>query len=163
MAPVVPGGKTEGDMETRARKKIAAAALALALTALGAVAIVACGGNGEADGSGSGATLRVSPEPGGTTTVEVRVGDTVVVSLDANATTGYEWSFTGGDTFTIASSEYVPDPNPSGLAGKGGSQVVTLEVTKAGTSDLTGVYAQSWNSPSPDAGPDFSMTVTSTD
>ena len=41
--------------------------------------------------------------------------------------------------------------------------LVTLTVTEAGTSDLTGIYAQSWNSPSPDARPDFSMTVTSTE
>lgn len=147
-------------MDTRARKKIAAGALALALTALGAVVLVACGGS---SGGGTPETIAITPEAQTGTTVDAKVGDTVVVTLAANATTGFEWSFTGGDTFTIASSEYVPDPNPSGLAGKGGSQVVTLEVTKAGTSDLTGVYAQSWNSPSPDAGPDFSMTVTSTD
>jgi predicted secreted protein len=147
-------------MDTRARKKIAAGALALALTALGALVLVACGGSG---GGGTPQTIAITPEAQTGATVDAKVGDTVVVTLDANATTGYEWSFIGGDTFTIVSSEYVPDPNPSGLAGKGGSQVVTLEVTKAGTSDLTGVYAQSWNSPSPDAGPDFSMTVTSTD
>lgn len=41
----------------------------------------------------------------------------------------------------------------------GGTQIVPLDVTKAGTSDLTGMYRQQWNSPSPDAQPDFSMTV----
>ena len=73
----------------------------------------------------------------------------MVVSLDANATTGYEWQFTAGDTFTIEKSEYVPDPNPENVAGAGGTQVVTLKVTKAGTSDLTGTYVRPWETPSP--------------
>ena len=58
--------------------------------------------------------------------MHAKVGDTVIVTLDANPTTGYEWTFTGGDTFSIEKSEYVPDPNPDQLAGKGGTQVVTL-------------------------------------
>ena len=85
----------------------------------------------------------------------------MVLSFEANATTGYEWTFTGGDTFTIEKSEYVPDPNPDQLAGKGGTQVVTLKVTKAGESDLTGTYARSWETPSPGAGPDATVTIKS--
>ena len=70
------------------------------------------------------ATIEVTPPAeGATTTVDAAVGDTVVVSLAANATTGYEWTFTGGDTFTIEKSDYVPDPNPDELVGKGGTQV----------------------------------------
>ncbi len=149
-------------METRARKRIVAGAVVLALTALGATLLVACGGS-EPAASGTPATIAVTPVAETGTAVDAKVGDSVVVSLDANATTGFEWAFTAGDTFTIESSKYVPDPNPSGMSGAGGTQVVTLTVTKAGTSDLTGTYAQSWNSPSPDAGPDFSMTVTSTE
>ena len=68
-----------------------------------------------------------------------------------------------GDTFTIEKSEYVPDPNPDQLAGKGGAQVVTLKVTKAGESDLTGTYARSWSTPAPGAGPDVTVTVESTE
>ncbi len=146
-------------MEARTTRRLAAGAAVLALAALGAALLVACGGSGEAGGSGSGAALRVSPEPGGTTTVEVRVGDTVVVSLDANATTGYSWSLAAGDTFTIEKSEYVPDENPEQLAGKGGTQVVTIRVTKAGESQLTGTYARAWETPSPDAQPDLVVTV----
>ena len=93
--------------------------------------------------------------------MDAKVGDTVILSFAANATTGYEWTFTAGDTFTIEKSEYVPDPNPDQLAGKGGAQVVTLKVTKAGESDLTGTYARSWETPSPGAGPDVTVTVKS--
>ena len=107
--------------------------------------------------------MRLSPEPKGSTGVAVKVGDTVVLSFAANATTGYEWTFTAGDTFVIEKSEYVPDPNPDQLAGKGGAQVVTLKVTAAGESELTGTYARSWESPAPGAGPDVTVKVSSTE
>ena len=113
------------------------------------MALLAGCGSGEPAAQSSPATIKVAPTAPTGTTVDAKVGDTVVVSLDANATTGYEWQFTAGDTFTIVSSKYVPDPNPDNLAGKGGTQVVTLKVTKAGTSDLTGQYVRSWETPSP--------------
>ena len=123
--------------------------------AVAAALVAACG-----DG-GSGQTVRLSPEPGDTTSVEVKVGDTVVLELEANPTTGYEWTFTAGDTFVIEKSEYEPDPNPEELVGKGGTQTVTLKVTKTGTSDLTGTYARSWETPPADAQPDLTVTITS--
>jgi inhibitor of cysteine peptidase len=131
----------------------------VAAALLGAALLVACGGGQEV----SGQTIKVTASPGDTTSLEVKVGDTIVVKLEANATTGYEWQFTAGDTFTIESSNYVPSPAPSNMVGTGGSQIVTLKVTRTGSSDLTGTYRQQWNSPSPDAQPDFSMTIVSTD
>ena len=59
----------------------------------------------------------------------------------------------------IESSEYVPDPNPSGMVGAGGTQVVTLKVTETGSSDLLGFYVRPWETPSPDPQPDFQMAV----
>ena len=129
-----------------------------AVTLLAAAALVACG-----SGGGGSVSIEVTPAPQTETTVEAKVGDTVVVSLDANATTGYSWAFTAGDTFTIESSQYQEGTHPEGVVGTGGTQIVTLKVTRAGESDLTGMYRQQWNSPSPDSEPDFSMTVVSTD
>lgn len=145
-------------MERSRRRAFATGAAVLALAALGAAALAGCGSEGA-----SGQTVRLSPDPKGSTSVAVKVGDTVILSFAANATTGYEWAFTPGDTFTIEKSEYVPDPNPDQLAGKGGAQVVTLKVTKAGESDLTGAYARSWETPAPGAGPDVTVTVKSTE
>ena len=143
-------------MKRRGRSRLAAGAATLAMVALGTVLLVACGGGA------SGQIVRLSPDPRGSTSVAVKVGDTVVLSLAANATTGYAWTFAAGDTFTIEKSEYVPDPNPDQLTGKGGAQIVTLKVTGAGESDLTGTYARSWETPAPGAGPDVTMTVRST-
>jgi predicted secreted protein len=147
------------------RKVMSSLALAvLAAVAAGAL-LAACGGTSEPGASGTPKTVEATPavQPGTTvkTTVEANVGDTVVVSLAANATTGYSWELTAGDTFTIESSKYVPSPAPSNMAGVGGTQVVTLKVTKAGQSDLTGMYRQPWLTPSPDAQPDLVLTVVS--
>ena len=143
------------------RGLICVGALAAAVL-FAAATLSACGSSGGGSDGGSPATpktIEITPVAQTGTTVDANVGDTIAVSLDANATTGYSWEFTAGDTFDIASSKYVADPNPEGMSGTGGTQVVTLKVTKAGTSDLTGTYRQQWNSPSPDAQPDFSMTV----
>jgi inhibitor of cysteine peptidase len=139
---------------------LAAGAAVLAVVALGAALLAACGGSGEPDERGTPATIRVTPAVAATT-VPARVGDTVVVSLAANATTGYEWSFTAGDTFVIEKSEYVEDPNPEQLVGKGGTLFLTLRVTEAGSSDLIGTYARSWETPSPDAQPGLVLTIES--
>ena len=136
---------------------------ALAVAALlAAASLAACGSSSGGTDGGSPATpktIEITPVAQTGTTVDAAVGDTIVVTLEGNATTGYTWEFTAGDTFEIVSSKYVTDPSPSNMAGTGGTQLVTLKVTKAGTSDLTGMYQQQWNSPSPNAQPDFSMTV----
>jgi predicted secreted protein len=144
-------------MERGRRRGLLTSAAVPALAALIVAALAGCGS------APSGQTVRLSPEPKGSTSVTVKVGDAVVLSFAANATTGFEWTFTGGDTFAIEKSEYVPDPNPDQLVGKGGAQVVTLRVTKAGESDLTGTYARRWETPSPDAGPDVTVAIKSTD
>ena len=152
-------------METRTRKRIAAGAALLALATLGATLLVACGSGGGSDASASSApesTLVKFPAATGVV-VNAKVGETVTVWLKANATTGYEWTITPGDTMETVKSTYVPDPNPSDLAGSGGKQTVTVKVTKAGTSELTGTYARGWETPTPSAAPDFSMTIVSTD
>ena len=148
-------------METGTRRWLVARAAVLALAALGAALIAGCGGGEPAEAS-SPATIRATvPAKAADVTVHAKVGDTVIVTLDANPTTGYEWTFTGGDTFSIEKSEYVPDPNPDQLVGKGGAQVVTLLVTRAGESDLLGTYARSWETASPGSVPDATVTIDS--
>jgi inhibitor of cysteine peptidase len=145
-------------MKQWAHGSLAAGAATLALAALGAALLAGCGG-GEPAQQSSPATVKVTPTAASGTSVDARVGDTVVVSLEANPTTGYQWQFTAGDTFSIESSEYVPDPNPENLAGKGGTQIVTLTVTKTGTSDLIGRYVRPWETPSPSPAADVTVTI----
>ena len=144
-------------MTLRAKMGLAGSLAVLAATVAAAGLLAGCGGS---DGTPAAAkTIEVTPVAESGTTVEAAVGDMVVVKLDANATTGYEWQFTAGDTFVIEKSEYVPSPAPSNMVGVGGTQIVTLKVTKAGSSDLLGFYVRPWETPSPDPQPDLQLTV----
>ena len=147
-------------MRSETTRRAAGWAVALVVAAAAVSILAACGSGGSEPG-GTPSTIAITPVAQTGTTVDAKVGDLVVVSLDANATTGYSWEFTAGDTFTIESSKYVPSPAPSNMAGVGGTQTVTLRVTKAGQSDLAGTYRHQWETPSPDAGPDFTMTIVS--
>jgi predicted secreted protein len=146
-------------MTLRVRLRVAGSVAVLAATVAAAGLLAGCGGSSGTPAASK--TVEVTPVAQTGTTVDAAVGDIVVVKLDANATTGYEWQFTAGDTFVIEKSKYVPSPAPSNMVGVGGTQTVTLKVTKAGSSDLTGTYRQPWLTPSPDAQPDFQMTVVS--
>lgn len=123
---------------------------ALAVAAL----LAGCGGSSVVP-----KTIEITPVDLTGTTIEAMVGDTIIVSLKANPTTGYAWQFTAGDTFEIVSSNYVADPSPVGMSGAGGKQLVTLAVTKVGSSDLTGTYRQPWIPLLPGAKPDLSIRV----
>jgi predicted secreted protein len=127
-----------------------------ALAALFAAALLgACGGGTPVLPK----IIEVTPVEMSGTRVEATVGDTIIVSLKANPSTGYAWKFTAGNTFEIVSSTYVSDPTTGPVTGAGGKQVLTLKVTKAGSSELTGNYGAPWMVPAPGAIPDFSMTV----
>ncbi len=149
----------EAEMTLRVTVRVAGSVVLLTAAVAAAGLLAACGGSGGGASPAAAKTIEVTPVAATGTTVEAAVGDTVVVNLEANATTGYEWQFTAGDTFVIDKSEYVPSPAPSSMVGTGGVQVVKLKVTKAGSSDLLGYYARPWETPSPSPRPDFQMTV----
>jgi inhibitor of cysteine peptidase len=77
--------------------------------------------------------------------VDLRVGDSFVVELDGNPSTGYTWTAKDLDTSMF---QQVGDPefessNP-GLIGSGGSLTLTFKTLKAGTTALTLVYHRPW-------------------
>ncbi|MBQ9235600.1 MAG: protease inhibitor I42 family protein [Alphaproteobacteria bacterium] len=78
--------------------------------------------------------------------VEARVGQEVVLSLDANATTGYKWSFVTyvADEQAVEELEdtYVADEAPEGMVGVGGKAVYKLKLLKAGDVYVTANYSR---------------------
>ena len=121
---------------------------------LSSALLVSCGGS-----SAAPKTIEITPVALTGSTIDAAVGDTIIVNLKANATTGFAWTFTAGDTFEIVSSNYAADPSPAGTTGAGGKQIVTLKVTKIGSSDLRGTYRQPWSPLPPGVSPDFTITV----
>ena len=87
-----------------------------------------------------------------TNTIKATVGEELVITLDANATTGYEWqlaSMVDDSLIKPVSSEYVPDN--TGLVGSGGKSVWTFKAVRAGKTQLSFKYIRSWEKDTPPA------------
>ncbi len=75
--------------------------------------------------------------------VVLAIGQRVVVSLEANRTTGYGWSVAdaaGGALVQEGEATYLEDPPRVGEVGVGGMEEVTLRAARAGTGTLLLVY-----------------------
>ena len=89
--------------------------------------------------------------------VDLGVGDSIVIELDGNPSTGYTWTAKDLDTSMF---QQVGDPefkssNPS-LIGSGGSLTLTFKSLKAGTAALTLIYQRLWET---DVKPQDTFTV----
>lgn len=86
--------------------------------------------------------------------VSLDAGDTLIVRLKANATTGYAWQVTTPMPayLTLKSSQYAADPHPPGFVGGGGIQTFRFYATPSQTAaqgthrlDLRLVYRRSFD------------------
>jgi len=87
--------------------------------------------------------VRVTEEAKGGT-VEIRVGDTVMVELTGNLTTGYHWhpAFMNEKVLSqIGDVEFIPD---SDLIGSGGKFRFRFQAARAGRSALKLAYDRGW-------------------
>ncbi len=77
----------------------------------------------------------------------------LTVRLDANATTGYEWTYSFSDdkALELLTEEYVEDEHPEGEVGVGGYWAASFMGTfeTAGNVDLTLTYARSFEPEQP--------------
>ena len=72
-------------------------------------------------------------------------GGKMIVALDANATTGYEWkSSIEGAAVKAAGDEYEADTTSDGKAGAGGVHTFTYQAEGSGEATVTLTYARSW-------------------
>lgn len=83
------------------------------------------------------------------TSLTLTTGDSLVVALDANPTTGYLWALAPdqGTCLTLVSE---PTFEPlSDLVGSGGTQQFTLQAAHAGQQTLQLVYHRPWEQGTP--------------
>jgi predicted secreted protein len=106
---------------------------------LGVVALVGVAGCGGSDGSSGGSTGGSAKVYGPGDSISVEAGDTFVIALSANPTTGYSWSAAANPNARYDSSKQVTS---STLPGAGGTQQLTFTATAAGTSILVLSYAR---------------------
>jgi len=87
--------------------------------------------------------VRVTEEAKGGT-IEVRVGETVMVELTGNLTTGYHWhlAFMNEKVLSqIGDVEFIPD---SDLVGSGGKFRLRFQAARVGRSALKLAYDRDW-------------------
>jgi len=91
--------------------------------------------------------------------VELSVGQTLVVTLASNVTTGYSWSLTENSDGTVLNktgNEYI-SPQTT-LIGAGGKEEWTFKALKKGNSTISMVYSRPWETDTPPA-QTFDLTV----
>lgn len=108
---------------------------------------------GSAGGSAAGAGKVYGPGD----TISVAEGQTFVIGLESNPTTGYEWTAAANPNATFVKSEMVTS---STLIGAPGTQRLTFRATASGASTLTLNYARSFEPGVPPAQTQtFALTV----
>ncbi|MFJ9366544.1 protease inhibitor I42 family protein [Nocardia sp. NPDC101769] len=79
--------------------------------------------------------------------VSLAVGQGLIITLEANPTTGYAWELGGLDQNVVkqnGSPEYEQDPKPSGMVGVGGRSVANFVAVAAGSTRLSLEYKRAW-------------------
>ena len=94
-------------------------------------------------------------------TAGLTAGDTLVVILESNASTGYVWSLTTEpDPSVLASEGKQIQPPTTPIPGAAGHQVFTFSATASGTTSFTLTYARPFGDEKPVQVDSFSVTVT---
>lgn len=127
------------------------------LASLGAGVGAACSGS-SASLSGSGNDVNVDSSYSGKQ-VELSVGQTLVVTLASNITTGYSWSLTDNSDSSVLSeigNEYIAPQTT--LMGAGGEEKWTFKALEKGTSIISMEYSRPWEKDTPPAEA-FNLTV----
>lgn len=105
----------------------------------------------------AGSTQITATEADAGKTIKLHVGDTLVVALDGNPTTGYTWEREKNDDGVLVQAgdpEFEPASQALGAAGK---MSLRFEAKARGETTLNLVYHRSWESEAPEKV--FALTV----
>ncbi|MFE3256329.1 protease inhibitor I42 family protein [Nocardia sp. NPDC059091] len=109
---------------------------------MAALALAGCGNSTSSERE----PVRVGADSDGKD-VSLAVGQGLIVTLEANPTTGYAWMLGGLDQNVVkqnGSPEYEQDPNPDGKVGVGGKSVSNFVAVAAGSTRLSLEYKRAW-------------------
>lgn len=78
-------------------------------------------------------------------TIEIKVGESFIIALDSNPTTGYTWHEDFDKSFLeLVDHEYERSLAGEGLVGAGGTESFEFKALKEGDTEVTMVYKQGW-------------------
>ncbi|HZL82097.1 MAG TPA: protease inhibitor I42 family protein [Candidatus Deferrimicrobium sp.] len=94
-------------------------------------------------------------------TFETTTGKTFTIALDANATSGYNWSQTTKDTNVVAYVDiaYVATASSTQVVGGSGTVTFTFKAVGKGTTTILFAYARPWESVPPSQTRTITVTV----
>lgn len=143
-------------------KRIACLAAVFVVAALVGVLAAGCGGGG------SKTTPTTTPSKGTVKTytiadksITAKVGETFIIELESNPTTGYQWSITGplSPALQKVSSQYVPSKTTSSnVVGSGGVEKWTFKAVGTGDAVIQMEYLQAGSNQS-GGNANFDVTV----
>jgi predicted secreted protein len=142
-------GRESRAAKARRGSRIGATAVVVGLAGLlVAGAVAGCGAQ----------KLSLSSKDNGTT-IKVSAGDSIVLKLDENPTTGYHWviAFSGG--LDVASNEYKQQSDTQDLVGAGGTHTWNIDVTGTGSQTITASYVGPGEPPVQSNPPTFSVAI----
>ena len=93
--------------------------------------------------------------------VKVAVDGHIVLTLEANATTGFSWTGTDKvdkDILKLEKNDYVENSNPNGMLGVGGRNTIVYRALKKGKTKIDLTYMQPWE-PDSKFNTKYSITV----
>jgi inhibitor of cysteine peptidase len=79
--------------------------------------------------------------------INLKAGDTVVIRLESNPTTGYSWILdekTDTSIVSAADSEYVQSVKDEELVGAGGHEIFTFKAASKGKTSIVLNYERPW-------------------
>ena len=94
-------------------------------------------------GCGSGKEIRLDASDNGRQ-IEVKEGQTLVITLEANPTTGYSWDAVDLDEAILRQTGEPQFESSSKVIGAGGTQITRFETLKAGQTTLRLIYHRPW-------------------
>ena len=92
--------------------------------------------------------LKLTEEDSGKT-IEVKAGDSFIVSLKENITTGYGWSFANLDEQFLQQQGEASYESDSDLIGAGGTATYTFKALSAGQTTLKLIYSRPFEPDNP--------------
>jgi len=96
----------------------------------------------------------------GVSRIEAVVGETIVIELEANPTTGYTWTVRGRvDTGVVALMGFDFEPGPTSVVGGGGRQQIIFQAVGRGTTTIRLEYRRQWEETTPERSETVTLVV----
>jgi predicted secreted protein len=130
-----------------------AGALLVALGLALAAVLAGCGG-GEAEGP---PVVYTEAESG--TTVKAAVGDSIIIRLVENPSTGYTWQVDLSAGLEEQANAYIEPSVAPGVVGAAGTREVSVVVKTAGSQSVEAVYVRPWEDESEPPEQTFVLTI----